>query len=294
MKGIVLAGGSGTRLFPSTLGVCKQLLPIYNKPMIYYPLSTLMLAGIRDILIISTPGDTPIFKKILGDGSQLGIHFSYAVQQYPRGLADAFILGEDFIGDDPVVLILGDNVFFGHGLPEMLRETIREVSTEGGAAGFGYYVKDPERYGVLEFDKDFKVLSIEEKPVKPKSNWAQTGIYFYDTTVVAEAKALTPSIRGELEITDLNKRYLAKGSLRIKLMGRGFAWLDTGTPEALLEASQFIGIIERRQNQKIAFLEEIAWHMKYISTAQLLEMARMHDKSEYGEYLMTIATEKEG
>lgn len=293
MKGIVLAGGSGSRLYPATMGVCKQLLPIYNKPMIYYPVSTLMLAGIQEILIISTPGDTPIFRKILGSGNLMGVQFSYAVQESPRGLADAFIVGEEFIGSDPVALILGDNIFFGHGLTDMVQDALRTVSREGGAVGFGYYVKDPERYGVIEFDRDLKVLSIEEKPEQPKSNWAQTGLYFYDNRVIAIARSLAPSKRGELEITDVNRQYLAEGRLCIKLLGRGFAWLDTGTPESMLEASHFIGIIERRQNQKIAFLEEIAYHMGYISREQLLDRARSHQKSEYGEYLMSIATEKE-
>jgi glucose-1-phosphate thymidylyltransferase len=293
MKGIVLAGGSGTRLYPSTLGVCKQLLPIYNKPMIYYPLSTLMLSGIRDILIISTPQDTTIFEKILGSGEHLGLSFTYAVQDRPRGLADAFIVGERFIGSDDVALILGDNIFFGHGLTEMMQEACATVEREGGSVGFGYYVKDPERYGVIEFDRDLKVLSIEEKPDRPRSNWAQTGLYFYDNRVVSIAQGLKPSTRGELEITDVNLAYLREGRLRIKLLGRGFAWLDTGTPEAMLEASQFIGIIERRQNQKIAFLEEIAFRMGYITKAGLLEHAKTSMKSEYGEYLMRIATEKE-
>jgi glucose-1-phosphate thymidylyltransferase len=293
MKGIVLAGGSGTRLYPATLGVCKQLLPLYNKPMIYYPLSTLMLSGIRNILLISTPRDTPIFEKILGSGRHLGVKFTYAVQEQPRGLADAFIVGEQFIGADPVALILGDNIFFGHGLTDMVQDAFATVEREGGSVGFGYYVKDPERYGVIEFDKEKRVLSIEEKPAKPRSNWAQTGLYFYDNRVAAIAKNLKPSKRGELEITDVNLAYLREGRLRIKLLGRGFAWLDTGTPEAMLEASQFIGIIERRQNQKIAFLEEIAFRMGYITKAELLEHARANQKSEYGEYLMRVATEKE-
>lgn len=285
MKGIILAGGSGTRLYPITHVVCKQLLPVYDKPMIYYPLSTLMLAGIRDILIISTPADLPRFEELLGDGSRLGLRFSYKVQESPRGLADAFIVGEKFIGADPVCLILGDNIFYGHGLPEMLAEA---ASYKEGATVFGYYVNDPERYGVVEFDKGGKAISIEEKPGKPKSNYAVVGLYFYDNEVVDIAKNIKPSARGELEITDVNNVYLTKGALRVKTMGRGFAWLDTGTQQAMIDAALYVRTIEERQGLKISCIEEIAYKMGYIDAARLREVAEPLRKSGYGEYLLKI------
>lgn len=285
MKGIILAGGSGTRLYPITHVVCKQLLPVYDKPMIYYPLSTLMLAGIRDILIISTPADLPRFEELLGDGSRLGLRFSYKVQESPRGLADAFIVGEKFIGGDPVCLILGDNIFYGHGLPEMLAEA---ASHSKGATVFGYYVNDPERYGVVEFDKGGKAISIEEKPRKPKSNYAVVGLYFYDNEVVDIAKNIKPSARGELEITDVNNVYLQKGNLRVRSMGRGFAWLDTGTQQAMIDAALYVKTIEERQGLKISCIEEIAYKMGYIDAARLREVAEPLRKSGYGEYLLKI------
>ncbi len=285
MKGIILAGGSGTRLYPITHVVCKQLLPVYDKPMIYYPLSTLMLAGIRDILIISTPADLPRFKELLGDGGSLGLRFSYKVQESPRGLADAFIVGEEFIGSDPVCLILGDNIFYGHGMPEMLAEA---ASHQEGATVFGYYVNDPERYGVVEFDKGGKAISIEEKPKKPKSNYAVVGLYFYDNDVVHIAKNIKPSARGELEITDVNNVYLTKGSLRVRTMGRGFAWLDTGTQQAMIDAALYVKTIEERQGLKISCIEEIAYKMGYIDAARLREVAEPLRKSGYGEYLLKI------
>lgn len=288
MKGIILAGGSGTRLYPATLGACKQLLPIYDKPLIYYPLSTLMLAGIKDILIISTPEDTPRFQKMFGEGSTLGINFSYVVQQEPRGLADAFIVGEDFIENDNVCLILGDNIFFGHGLMEILRNSRSEIQENGGALIFGYYVSDPQRYGVIELDKKGNVISIEEKPSAPKSNFAQTGLYFYDNEVVSTAKKIKPSPRGELEITDLNIEYLKKGKLKATLLGRGFAWLDTGTHESMLSASEFIAIVEKRQGHKIGCIEEIAYRMGYLDRAKLSEIIKPLMKSGYGEYLLRI------
>jgi len=285
MKGIILAGGYGTRLYPITLSVCKQLLPIYDKPMIYYPLSTLMLAGIRDILIISTPEELPRFEKLLKDGSHLGISIKYAPQPVPRGLADAFLVGEKFIGKDKVCLILGDNIFYGHNLSSLLREP---ASLEDGAIVFGYYVKDPERYGVIEFDQDGNVISIEEKPKKPKSNYAVVGLYFYDNHVVEIAKKIKPSWRGELEITDVNNEYLKRGKLKVKLMGRGYAWLDTGTYESMIDASLYIKTIEDRQGIKIGCIEEIAYRMGYISNIQLNELAKQLNKSEYGEYLRKL------
>jgi len=289
VKGIILAGGSGTRLYPITRGVCKQLLPVYDKPMIYYPLSALMLAGIRDILIISTPGDLPRFKDIFGDGTDLGLRFSYAEQPKPNGLAEAFLIGEEFIGRDAVCLVLGDNIFFGHGLTEMLNKAVRDVTSIGGATVFGYYVKDPERYGIVEFDREGNVLTIEEKPRQPRSRYAVTGLYFYDNDVVAMAKDVKPSWRGELEITDLNNAYLVKKKLRVELMGRGYAWLDTGTYESLLDAGEFIATIEKRQSLKMACIEEIAYKLGYIDKRQLLKTAEIYNKNSYGEYLRMIA-----
>lgn len=289
MKGIILAGGSGTRLYPITRGVCKQLLPIYDKPMIYYPLSTLMLAGIREILIISTPLDLPRFKDIFGDGSDLGLRFSYEAQPQPNGLAEAFLIGEKFIGNEAVCLVLGDNIFFGHGLSELLTKAVNDVDSAGGATVFGYYVKDPERYGIVEFDKSGSVLSVEEKPAEPKSRYAVTGLYFYDNTVVAIAKSIKPSQRGELEITDVNKAYLAKKKLRVELMGRGYAWLDTGTHESLLEAGEFIATIEKRQGLKLACIEEIAYKLGYIDKKKLLKAAETYKKNSYGDYLKMVA-----
>ena len=285
MKGIILAGGSGTRLYPVTQVVCKQLLPVYDKPMIYYPLSTLMLAGIRDILIISTPEDTPVFERVLGDGSKYGMKFTYAVQDKPRGLADAFIVGADFIGKDRVCLVLGDNIFYGNGLSELLRNAVKH---EDGATVFGYYVNDPERYGVVEFDKDNRVVSIEEKPEKPKSNFAVVGLYFYDNEVVEIAKNLKPSPRGEIEITDVNKEYLRRGKLKVQNMGRGYAWLDTGTHDSMHEASTFVKIIEDRKGLKISCIEEIAYQMGFIDEKQLRKLAEPLMKSGYGKYLIDI------
>jgi glucose-1-phosphate thymidylyltransferase len=293
MKGIILAGGSGTRLYPITRGVCKQLLPIYDKPMIYYPLSALMLAGIRDILIISTPLDLPRFRDVFGDGSDLGLRFSYAEQERPNGLAEAFLIGENFIGSHPVCLVLGDNIFYGHGLMELLKNAVCEVSSAGGATVFGYYVKDPERYGIVEFDDTGKVLSVEEKPKQPRSRYAVTGLYFYDNDVVGIAKQIRPSARGELEITDVNNIYLKQGRLRVKLMGRGYAWLDTGTHESLLEAGEFIATIERRQGLKMACIEEIAFRLGYIGRDRLLKAAADHSKNAYGEYLRMVAEQAE-
>ena len=285
MKGIVLAGGTGTRLYPITQVVCKQLLPVYDKPMIHYPLSVLMLAGIREILIISTPEDTPRFKDLLGDGSNLGLSFSYAVQDAPRGLADAFRVGRDFIGEDSVCLVLGDNIFYGHGLPEMLRSAATRTD---GATVFGYYVSDPERYGVVEFDEKRKVVSIEEKPQAPKSNYAVVGLYFYDNSVVQIARDLKPSPRGELEITDVNRIYLEQQKLHVELMGRGFAWLDTGTHASLVDATLFVRTIEERQALKISCVEEIAYSMGYISADDLRALAEPLRKSGYGEYLLKV------
>jgi glucose-1-phosphate thymidylyltransferase len=289
MKGIILAGGSGTRLYPITSTISKQMLPVYDKPMIYYPLSVLMLAGIREILIISTPRDLPSFRNLLGDGKSLGLNFSYKEQPSPDGLAQAFILGEEFIGDDTVCMILGDNIFYGHGFGEALLKT---SEIKSGACIFGYYVTDPERYGVVEFDKNRKVLSIEEKPLKPKSNYAVTGLYFYDNTVVKKARALKPSPRGELEITDLNRVYLEEGTLDIKLMGRGMAWLDTGTYESLLQAANFIATLEQRQGLKASCIEEIAFKRGFINKNQLLELAQPIKNSQYGKYLLRIASEE--
>jgi len=288
MKGIILAGGSGTRLYPVTSVISKQLLPVYDKPMIYYPLSVLMLAGIRDILIISTPHDLPSFEKLLGDGSNLGIKLTYAPQPSPDGLAQAFIIGEKFIGTDPVCMILGDNIFYGHGFGDALLET---ANLKEGAVVFGYYVHDPERYGVVEFNKSGKAVSIEEKPANPRSNYAVTGLYFYDNTVVKKAKSLSPSARGELEITDLNRMFLNEGTLDVRLLGRGMAWLDTGTNESLLQASNFIATLEQRQGLKASCIEEIALKRGFINKDQLLKVAELYGKSEYGKYLKRIASD---
>jgi glucose-1-phosphate thymidylyltransferase len=288
MKGIILAGGIGTRLYPVTLAVCKQLLPIYDKPMIYYPLSVLMFADIKDILIISTPQDLPRFKSIFRDGKHLGLRFSYKEQPRPGGIAEAFIIGEKFMGNDDVCLILGDNIFYGHGFTEMLKKAARDIETQGGATIFGYYVTDPERYGVVDFDEKGRVLSIEEKPKKPKSRYAVTGLYFYGNEVIEIAKNLKPSQRNELEITDVNREYLRRGKLRVELMGRGYAWLDTGTHDSLAEASEFIATIEKRQGLKIACIEEIAYSLGYITKEQLQKLAQPLNHNEYGQYLMRI------
>jgi glucose-1-phosphate thymidylyltransferase len=289
MKGIILAGGSGTRLYPITSTISKQMLPVYDKPMIYYPLSTLMLAGIRDILIISTPRDLPGFHSLLGDGKSLGLTFSYIEQPSPDGLAQAFILGEKFIGNDTVCMILGDNIFYGHGFGDVLLKTSQITK---GACVFGYYVTDPERYGVVEFDVNRKAISIEEKPSQPRSNYAVTGLYFYDNSVVKKAKSQKPSARGELEITDLNRLYLNEGTLEVKLMGRGMAWLDTGTYESLLQASNFIATLEQRQGLKASCIEEIAFKRGFITKEQLIAMAQPFKNSQYGKYLLRIASDE--
>ncbi len=291
MKGIILAGGSGTRLYPITKGVSKQLVPIYNKPMIYYPLSVLMLAGITEILIISTPMDLPRFKELLGDGSDIGIKFSYIAQPSPDGLAQAFILGEEFIGNSDVCLILGDNIFYGSQLTSLLEKSVKNAKEKNKATVYGYYVNDPERYGVAEFNEEGEVISIEEKPQNPKSNYAVVGLYFYPNDVVQKAKNIKPSDRGELEITALNQEYLKEKRLRVKLMGRGYAWLDTGTHESLLEASMFIQTIEKRQGLKVACIEEIAYEMGYITAKQLIKLAQPLKKNEYGQYLLRRAKE---
>jgi glucose-1-phosphate thymidylyltransferase len=291
MKGIILAGGHGTRLHPITQAMCKQLLPVYDKPMIYYPLSTLMLAGIRDILVISTPDDLPRFQALLGDGTQLGIRFSYQVQEQPRGLADAFLVGEEFIAGGPVCLVLGDNIFYGQGLTGMLRQAVDETAA-GGATIFGYVVKNPVRYGVVEINARGQALSIEEKPVRPRSNLAVVGLYFYDDEVSAVARALKPSARGELEITDVNRAYMERGKLRVQVLGRGFAWLDTGTHESLVNATLFIKTIEDRQDLKIACIEEIAFNNGWIDRGQLRKLAAPLQKSGYGSYLLRVADEK--
>jgi glucose-1-phosphate thymidylyltransferase len=289
MKGIILAGGSGTRLYPITSAISKQMLPVYDKPMIYYPLSVLMLAGIREILVISTPRDLPGFKYLMGDGSPLGLKFSFVEQPSPDGLAQAFILGEEFIGKDPVCMILGDNIFYGHGFGDVLLKT---ACLDKGACVFGYYVTDPERYGVVEFDTNRKVISLEEKPSIPRSNYAVTGLYFYDNSVAEKAKSLKPSARGELEITDLNRLYLNEGTLEVKLMGRGIAWLDTGTYESLLQAANFIATLEQRQGLKASCIEEIAYKRGFINKEQLLALAQPVRNSQYGKYLLKIASEE--
>jgi len=291
MKGIVLAGGSGTRLYPITRGVSKQLVPLYDKPMIYYPLSVLLLAGITEILIITTPEDQPSFQRLLGDGAELGVHFEYIVQPSPDGLAQAFILGESFIGDDDVCLVLGDNIYHGHNLTRMLANAVANVTEQNSATVFGYRVADPERYGVAEFDTQGKVISLAEKPETPKSNYAVTGLYFYPNDVIKKAKAVEPSNRGELEITSVNQFYLKEGRLKVELMGRGYAWLDTGTHESLLEAAQFIEIIEKRQGLKVACLEEIAFEQGYINKQQLIALAQPLAKNQYGQYLLRCADE---
>ncbi|MFA0116631.1 glucose-1-phosphate thymidylyltransferase RfbA [Vibrio breoganii] len=291
MKGIILAGGSGTRLYPLTRGSSKQMLPVYDKPMIYYPLSTLMLAGIRDILIITTPEDQGSFKRLLGDGSDYGINLEYAEQPNPDGLAQAFIIGEEFIGKDSVCLVLGDNIFYGQGFSDLLKRASTMVSQSMKASVFGYQVKDPERFGVVEFDKHMRALSIEEKPSEPKSNYAVTGLYFYDNSVIEKAKKVLPSERGELEITSINQMYLKEGKLNVQLLGRGFAWLDTGTHESLHEASSFVQTVQHVQGFKIACLEEIAWRNGWLSNNKLLELAKPMLKNEYGRYLMNITTE---
>ena len=288
MKGIILAGGSGTRLYPLTKAISKQIMPVYDKPMIYYPLSTLMLAGIREVLIISTPRDLPVFKDLFGDGSQLGMHFEYAIQEQPRGLADAFIIGEEFIGDDTVAMVLGDNIFSGHGLKKRLRAAVQNAESGKGATVFGYYVDDPERFGIVEFDKDGKAISIEEKPEHPKSNYCVTGLYFYDNKVVEYAKNLKPSARGELEITDLNRIYLEDGELNVELLGQGFTWLDTGTHESLVDATNFVKTVETHQHRKIGCLEEIAYLNGWITKEDVLEVYEVLKKNQYGQYLKDV------
>lgn len=292
MKGIVLAGGSGTRLYPITKGISKQLIPIFDKPMIYYPISVLMLADIKEILIISTPTDLPAFKRLLGDGSDFGVHFEYAEQPYPGGLAQAFIIGEEFIGDDSSCLVLGDNIFYGAGFTKLLRESVQNVERDGKSTVFGYYVNDPERYGVAEFDAEGNCLSIEEKPEHPKSNYAVVGLYFYPNSVVEIAKNIKPSARGELEITTVNQEYLKRGELKVQTLQRGFAWLDTGTHDSLSEASTFIEVIEKRQGQKVACLEEIAFKKGWITKEKLAEVAQPMVKNEYGKYLLRLAEGK--
>jgi len=292
MKGIVLAGGSGTRLYPITKGISKQLIPIFDKPMIYYPISVLMLADIKEILIISTPTDLPAFKRLLGDGSDFGVHFEYAEQPYPGGLAQAFIIGEKFIGDDSACLVLGDNIFYGAGFTKLLRESVQNVERDGKSTVFGYYVNDPERYGVAEFDAEGNCLSIEEKPEHPKSNYAVVGLYFYPNSVVEIAKNIKPSARGELEITTVNQEYLKRGELKVQTLQRGFAWLDTGTHDSLSEASTFIEVIEKRQGQKVACLEDIAFKKGWITKEKLVEVAQPMVKNEYGKYLLRLAEGK--
>lgn len=292
MKGIILAGGSGTRLYPLTMVTSKQLLPVYDKPMVYYPLSTLMLAGIKDILIISTPQDLPNFEKLLGDGSHFGIHLSYQVQPSPDGLAQAFILGEEFIGDDCCAMVLGDNIFYGNGFSKILKEAVENAEKNHRASVFGYYVEDPERFGVVEFDETGKVISVEEKPEEPKSNYAITGLYFYDNRVVDYAKKMKPSARGELEITDLNRVFLEQGELDVQLLGRGYAWLDTGTMDSLVDAADFVRMIEKRQGIKISAIEEIAYKNGWIDQKMLLQSAELYGKSTYGQHLKKVAEGK--
>jgi glucose-1-phosphate thymidylyltransferase len=291
MKGIILAGGAGTRLYPLTMVTSKQLLPVYDKPMIYYPLSTLMLAGIREILIISTPHDLPNFEKLLGNGSQFGLQLSYKVQPSPDGLAQAFVLGEEFIGNDSVAMVLGDNIFYGSGFSQYLRNAV-EKADNGGASIFGYFVTDPERFGIVEFDSNGKVISVEEKPEKPKSNYCITGLYFYDNSVVHKAKHLKPSKRGEYEITDLNRLYLEEGHLHVQLLGRGYAWLDTGTMDSLVDAADFVRTLEKRQGLKISAIEEIAYNKGWITKDELIEAAKRYGKSPYGQHLMNVAEGK--
>ncbi len=291
MKGIILAGGSGTRLYPLTKATSKQIMPVYDKPMIYYPLSTLMLSGIREILIISTPRDLPVFRELLGDGSQLGMDMHYAVQKEPKGLAEAFIIGADFIGNDSCALVLGDNIFYGQSFSKVLRDTFERISAESGATIFGYYVKNPSEYGVVEFDSEGKAISIEEKPEKPKSNYAVPGLYFYDNDVVAISKSIKPSARGELEITTVNNEYLSRGNLYVETLGRGFAWLDTGNPDMLLSAANFVSTFQKRQGLYISCIEEIAYKRGFIDREQLENLAKPLIKTEYGQYLFDIANE---